>query len=188
MKQSRIFAAAFLWCLLASILLWQGSQTAHAETHTVFWVRSASFSNGKSIPGRYTCDGADLSPQLQWQTAPAGTKSFALVMDDPDATTDFTHWLVYNIPPDVLALAEGGSRQGVMPQGSAEGRNDFGRRGYGGPCPPRGNPHHYFFKVYALDIRLNLPVGATRKQVDAAMSGHVLAKGQIVGTCQRVGQ
>jgi hypothetical protein len=128
----------------------------------------------------------NLSPHLEWQSAPAGTKSFAIVMDDPDAPTDFTHWLVYNIPPSVRELAEGASTQRSMPQGAAEGRNDFGRSGYGGPCPPRGNPHHYVFRVYALDLRLDLFAGATRKQVDAAMSGHVVAQGQAVGTYQRM--
>ena len=175
-----------LSCLLASVLLWQPSEPAHGQTRTSFWVRSSSFSNGKSIPGRYTCDGANLSPQLQWQPAPAGTKSLAIVMEDPDAPIDFTHWVVYNIPPGVRELAEGASQQGAMPQGSVEGRNDFGRPGYGGPCPPRGNPHHYLLRVYALDIRLDLSAGATRKQVDAAMSGHVVAQGQIVGAYQRM--
>ena len=135
----RILAIAIVSssCLLATVLLSQPSGLAHGQARTSLWVRSSSFSNGRSIPARYTCDGADLSPVLQWQSAPAGTKSFAIVMDDPDAPIDFTHWLVYNIPPGVRELAEGASQQGAMPHGSVEGINDFGRPGYGGPCPPR---------------------------------------------------
>jgi hypothetical protein len=183
----RILAIAIVSssCLLATVLLSQSSGRAHGQTRTSFWVRSSSFSNGRSIPARYTCDGADLSPVLQWQSAPAGTKSFAIVMDDPDAPIDFTHWLVFNIPPGVRELAEGASQQSAMPHGSVEGRNDFGRPGYGGPCPPRGNPHHYVFRVYALDRLLDLPAGAAGKQVHAAISGHIVAQGQIVGTYQR---
>ena len=180
------FAIVLLSCVLASVPLWHPPVPAHGQTRASLRVRSASFSNGKSIPGRYTCDGANLSPQLEWQSAPAGTKSFAIVMDDPDAPIGFTHWLVYNIPPGVRELAVGSSQQGVMPYGSVEGRNDFGRPGYGGPCPPPGNPHHYVFRVYALDIRLDLPPGAAGKQVDAAMSGHVVAQGEIVGIYQRI--
>ena len=186
----RIFTSAvvLISCVLALLLLWQRSHIALAQARSGFWVRSSSFSNGKSIPGRYTCDGANLSPQLEWLSAPAGTKSFAVVMDDPDAPSLFTHWLVYNIPPEVRELAEGASRRGAMPQGSVEGRNDFGRPGYGGPCPPPGRPHHYVFRVYALDVRLDLSAGAIRKQMDAAMSADVVAQGQIVGTYQRMSQ
>jgi Raf kinase inhibitor-like YbhB/YbcL family protein len=186
LKRVYPFAIVLFSCVLVSVLCWQRSEPVHGKAGASFWVHSSSFSNGKSIPGRYTCDGANLSPQLRWQPAPAGTKSLAIVMEDPDAPIDFTHWLVYNIPPGVRELGEGASQQGAMPQGSVEGRNDFGRPGYGGPCPPRGNPHHYLLRVYALDIRLDLSAGATRKQVDAAMSGHVVAQGQIVGAYQRM--
>src|SRR5208337_4969120 len=115
----RILATAVvsLSCLSAAVLLWQPSGFAHGQTRTSFWVRSASFSAGGSIPRNCTCDGADLSPQLQWQSAPAGAKSFAVVVDDPDAPIDFTHWLVFNIPPGVRELAEGASQQGAMPHG-----------------------------------------------------------------------
>ena len=178
-------AAVILCSLPLAILLWPRSEAVHGQTHSAFWLRSASFSNGNSIPGRFTCDGVDLSPQLQWQAAPPGTKSFVLVMDDPDAPTDFTHWLVYNIPPDVRELAEGASGRGAMPAGSLEGTNDFGRLGYGGPCPPRGNPHHYLWGMYALDRVLDLPPGATVKRLGAAMVGHIVGKGTIVGTYQR---
>jgi Raf kinase inhibitor-like YbhB/YbcL family protein len=147
-------------------------------------VRSSSFSDGGSIPRRFTCDGAGDSPNLQWPVVPAAAKSVAIVMNDPDAPVDFTHWLVYNIPPGVRGLAEGASQQ-AMPQGSAEGINDFMRPGYGGPCPPAGKPHHYVFRLYALDIRLDAPPGATRKQLDSAIERHVIAEGQIVAMYRR---
>jgi len=185
LKRIGVFAIVFLSCLLASVPLWQRSKPVQGQERSTLRLRSASFSDGRSIPRQYTCDGANLSPHLQWQSAPAGTKSLAIAMDDPDARTDFTHWLVYNIPPGVRELAEGASPKGMMPRGSTEGRNDFGRSEYGGPCPPRGSAHHYSFKVCALDIRLDLPAGATRKQLDAAMSGHIVAQGQIVGIYQR---
>jgi hypothetical protein len=173
--------------VLAAILFCKRTQTVQAQTRAVFSVRSTSFQDGGSIPRRYTCDGVGLSPQMQWQSAPAGTKSFVIVMDDPDAPIDFVHWLVYNIAPSVRELAEGASTRDAMPLGSSEGTNNFDRLMYGGPCPPHGL-HHYYFRVYALDIRLDLPPGATRKQVDAAMNGHILAQVQIVGTYQRAGQ
>lgn len=188
--QKRVCAVAtvFLSCLLVAVLLWQTSAPVLGQVRSAFWVRSSSFSDGAMIPSRHTCDGANVSPQLQWQSAPRGTKSFALVMDDPDTPTDFTHWLVYNIAPGVRELDEGASTRGVMPQGSGEGRNNFGHFGYGGPCPPQGSSHHYVFRVYALDLLLDLPSGATRKQLDAAMGSHIVSQGQIVGIYQRMGQ
>jgi len=188
LRQFTVLAVILLCTVLAAIQLCKRSQTAQAQTRAVFSARSTSFLDGGSIPRRYTCDGADLSPQVQWQSAPASTKSFAIVMDDPDAPIDFTHWLVWNIPPGVRELAEGASRQGVMPSGSAEGTNDFGRLGYGGPCPPPGMPHHYMFRVYALDRVLNLPSGATPKQLGAAMVHHIVGWGTIAATYQRAGQ
>ena len=182
------FAIVLPGCLLASILCWRRCEPVLAETHSLLSVRSASFSDGGSIPRQFTCDGGDLSPQLEWQTAPADTKSFALVMNDPDAPVDFTHWLVYNMSPGMHQLDEGASMPKTVRAPFVEGENAFGRLGYGGPCPPPGNPHHYYFKVYALDISLDLPPGATRKQVEAQMSGHILAQGQIVATYKRMYQ
>jgi Raf kinase inhibitor-like YbhB/YbcL family protein len=109
-------------------------------------------------------------------------------MDDPDAPVDFTHWLAYNIPPGVRELAQGASAQAAMPHGSAEGTNDFRSLGYGGPCPPAGKPHHYVFRLYALDIRLDLPPGAARKQLDSALERHTLADGQIIAIYRRTNQ
>jgi hypothetical protein len=185
LKRIGVFAVVFLSCLLASVLLWQRSKPVQGQERPALRLRSSSFPNDGMIPRRYTCDGANLSPQLHWQSAPTGTKSFAIVADDPDAPIDFTHWLAWNIAPGLREIAEGASQQGVMPQGSAEGRNNFGRLGYGGPCPPPGNPHHYVFRVYALDLLLDLPPGATRRQLDAAMDRHIVGWGQIVGIYQR---
>jgi Raf kinase inhibitor-like YbhB/YbcL family protein len=181
------FAIVFLFCLLASVLLWRPSKPVQGQERPALRLHSLSFSDGGRIPRRYTCDGANLSPQLQWQSAPAGTKSLAIIMYDPDALS-FIHWLVWNIPPDARELAEGASPQGSMPHGFVEGRNDFRSIGYGGPCPPPGNPHHYVFSMYALDVRLDISAGATRRQLNAAMMGHVLDQGQIVGIYQRMGQ
>ena len=186
----RVFAATivFLCTLLASVLFWQRSHSARGQARFTLPVHSASFSEGGSIPRQYTCDGVGLSPQLSWQSAPVGTKSFAIVMEDPDARVLFTHWLVYNLAPSVRNLAEGASRQGIMPAGSAEGDNSFGHFGYGGPCPPPGKPHHYVFRVYALDRQLDLPAGASRQQLDTAIDHHLVAEGQLVGIYQRMSQ
>jgi Raf kinase inhibitor-like YbhB/YbcL family protein len=188
LEQIFIFAIVLFSCLLASLLLWPRSEPAHGQERPTLRVRSASFSDGGAIPSDHTCDGANLSPQLAWQSAPAGTKSLAVVVDDPDAPIDFTHWLVYNIAPGVQELPDNASTHAASHQGAAEGTNDFGRHGYDGPCPPRGKPHHYVFRVYALDRLLDLPPGATRKQLDAAMDRHILSQGQIVGTYQRMGR
>jgi len=183
------FAMLFLSSLLVFLFLGQlRSVPAQGQVRSSQLVRSADFSDGGAIPRRFTCDGADDSPNLQWPAAPAGTKSFAIVMDDPDAPVDFTHWLVYNIPPGVHELAEGASAQAAMPRGSAEGANDFRRLGYGGPCPPAGKPHHYVFRLYALDIHLDMPPGAARKQLDSAIERHIIAEGQIIGIYRRTNE
>ena len=109
-------------------------------------------------------------------------------MHDPDAVFDFTHWIAFNIPPGERPLAEGASTQAALPQGASEGTNDFGRPGYGGPCPPGNRPHRYVFRLYALDVRLALPEGANRKQLESAMRGHVLAEGEITGSYRRSSQ
>ncbi|HEV2134864.1 MAG TPA: YbhB/YbcL family Raf kinase inhibitor-like protein [Terracidiphilus sp.] len=148
-------------------------------------LKSTSFPDGASIPSRYTCDGAGVSPSLEWSGAPAATKSFALILHDPDAPVDFTHWLAYDIPGDLHQLAEGASTDGAMPKGAVEGMNGFRRMGYGGPCPPAGKPHRYIFLLYALDESLGLTAGATREQVESAMRSHIVASGKLTGTYSR---
>src|SRR5574341_928646 len=145
-------------------------------------ITTEAFRNGDAIPAEYTCDGSDKSPALSWSGIPAGTKSIALIMDDPDAPRGtFVHWVLFNIPAETKKLPEGVPGSKTLSDGSCHGITDFGKAGYGGPCPPPGKPHRYFFKVYALDKKLNLPAGASKKQVEDAMKGHILAKGELMG-------
>ena len=138
-------------------------------------ITSSAFHEGANIPSKFTCDGSDTSPPLQIAGVPSGAKSLVLIVDDPDAPSGlFTHWLVWNIPPQTGSIAEGSAPQGV------QGANDFGKSGYRGPCPPPGT-HRYSFKIFALDREMELRSGAKRSQVDAAMKGHVIAQGELVG-------
>jgi Raf kinase inhibitor-like YbhB/YbcL family protein len=146
-------------------------------------VASTAFQDGGPIPDRYTCQGGDVSPPLTWGEPPAGTRSLALIVDDLDTSGRFTHWVLFNIPADVLGLPESVARPEVA--GVLEGKNDFGKTGYGGPCPPPGKVHRYHFAVYALDTSLNLEAGASKGQVLDAMKGHALAEGELIGTYQR---
>lgn len=145
---------------------------------------SPAFSHNGQIPVEHTCDGADRAPALRWKGAPAGTRSFALIVEDPDAPgRTFVHWLVYDLPAGATQLGQGGA----LPQEAKHGRNDFGRDGYGGPCPPRGHGvHHYHFSFYALDVpSLGLPPGAPLPALRHAMQGHVLAQARLTGLYSR---
>jgi Raf kinase inhibitor-like YbhB/YbcL family protein len=147
---------------------------------------SSAFQHGQPIPTRHTADGPDLSPPLQWRDPPAGTKSFALICDDLDAPRGtWVHWVVWNVPATARSLPEGVPKQPQLPDGTRQGTNDFGEIGYGGPSPPRGSPHRYFFRLYALDCTLDLKPGAQRADLEKAMTGHVLARGELMGTYQR---
>lgn len=152
-------------------------------------LNSSAFRHQGEIPRQYTCDGSDLSPPLEWGGLPAGTKSLALVVDDPDAPDPkapkmtWVHWVLYNIPPEAAGLAEA-VKPSQLPKGTMEGTNDWGRSGYGGPCPPIGR-HRYFHKLYALDAVLPDLGRPTKAALEKAMKGHVLAEGQLVGTYQR---
>ena len=147
---------------------------------------SIAFQDGERIPAKYTCEGQDISPPLVWSEPPQGTQSLALIVDDPDAPGGvFTHWVVFNILPDSRQLPEAIPAQAQLPSGALQGKNDFGRIGYGGPCPPPGRPHRYRFTLYALDRVLDLKAGVSKKQVVGAMQGHILAQGQLTGTYQR---
>jgi len=147
---------------------------------------SSAFQEGSEIPARYTCEEQDVSPALTWEEPPAETQSFALIMDDPDAPGGvFTHWVLFNLPADSRGLSEAVPTQPQLPDGSLQGKNDFGRIGYGGPCPPPGRPHRYQFTLYALDQTLDLKAGASKKQVIDAMQGHILVQGRLTGTYQR---
>jgi Raf kinase inhibitor-like YbhB/YbcL family protein len=154
-----------------------------------FTLRSPGFESQGSIPAEHTCEGDGTSPALTWSGAPADTKSFALIVDDPDAPdpaaprTTWVHWVLYNIPAATTALPAGASAASI-PAGAAEGINDFKRTGYGGPCPPIGR-HRYFHKLYALDATLADLKKPTKAQLEKAMAGHVLAEAQLVGTYQK---
>ncbi len=144
-------------------------------------LQSSAFADGSPIPKKHTADGADVSPPLSWSDVPAGTQAFALICDDPDAPrATWVHWVLFNLAADTTSLPEGVTGVG------ADGGNDFGKVGYGGPSPPRGKPHRYYFKLYALDAPLPLAEGATKAQVEQAMKGHVLGQAQWMGTYQRV--
>jgi len=152
-------------------------------------ITSSAFSTNGSIPAKHTCDGADLSPLLTWSGAPAGTRSFALIVDDPDAPDPaapkmtWVHWVLYDLPPGAASLPEAIVAKD-LPKGTLEGTNDWKRTGYGGPCPPFGR-HRYFFKLYALDAVLPDPARPTKAKLEVAMKGHVLAEAQLVGTYQK---
>ena len=144
---------------------------------------STAFEEGAPLPKKFTADGSNVSPPLEWLDAPAGTRSFALICDDPDAPRGiWVHWVLFNIPSDKTGLAENVATQSI---GARSGKNDFGKLGYGGPAPPRGKPHRYYFKLYALDRSLDLPDGATKQQLESAMKGHILADAQLMGTYGR---
>jgi len=151
-----------------------------------FAISSTSFQNGGEIPRQFTCDAADVSPQLSWTDPPAGTKSFALIADDPDAPVGtWTHWVIFDLPAQTTSLQEGVTKVGEVPGGGRQGRNDFRKIGYGGPCPPPGKPHRYFFKFYALDRMLNLKPGASKQEVEQAMQGRILGTAELMGKYQR---
>jgi len=151
-------------------------------------LKSSAFSQGRAIPSKYTCEGQDVSPPLTWTETPPGTKSLALIADDPDAPMGtWVHWVVYNLPPATRQLPEEFPTDGRLPDGTIQGKTDFGRTGYGGPCPPSGT-HRYFFHLFALDTTLTLPSASTAKQLKAAMQGHILAEAQLMGTYRRKGR
>jgi Raf kinase inhibitor-like YbhB/YbcL family protein len=148
-------------------------------------VKSSIFNEGGMIPEKYTCDGSNVSPPLSWSGVPEGTQSLALISDDPDAPVGiWVHWVIFNIPPDVKELGENIPPDKFLPNGSRQGNNDFKKIGYGGPCPPRGT-HRYYFKLYALDKKLDLDAGATKKELLQAMEGHILDESQLMGKYSR---
>ncbi len=168
-----------------------GSEIAGGESMT-FSLVSSAFPQQGAIPSRHTCEGDDLSPPLAWSNPPAGTRSFALIVDDPDApdprapTTTWVHWVLYNLPATVRGLPEG-MTEAQLPAGTDQGRNDWGRTGYGGPCPPIGR-HRYVHKLYALDLVLPDLGPIAKPDLEEAMAGHVLARAELIGTYQKAGR
>jgi Raf kinase inhibitor-like YbhB/YbcL family protein len=151
-----------------------------------FAISSASFPSGGDIPKKYTCDGADISPELSWTEPPQGTKSFAVIAEDPDAPAGtWTHWVLFDLSPETTSLAESVNKIDELPGGERQGRNDFRKIGYNGPCPPPGKPHRYFYKIFALGEKLNLEPGASKADVEKAMEGLILGQAEWMGKYQR---
>jgi Raf kinase inhibitor-like YbhB/YbcL family protein len=163
-----------------------GDESPILEDHpTTIEITSTAFAEGSDIPARFTCDGADVSPPLQWTGVPQETESLALIVDDPDARGTWVHWVMYEIPNTAGELSEAVPNGDATAQGAIQGRNDFGRIGYGGPCPPGGSAHRYFFKIYALDTLLDLGPGVKKKDLLEAMDGRGLAEGRLMGRYKR---
>lgn len=158
------------------------------EIAMTFALTSTAFADNGTIPQQFTCDGSNVSPALTWNGAPPNTRTFALIADDPDAPAGtWVHWVLFNLPGNSTALPENVARDETLASlgNAAQGRNDFKKIGYGGPCPPSGKPHRYFFKLYALDTALALHPGSTKAQVEAAMHGHIVATAQLIGSYSR---
>lgn len=172
---------------LITMLIWVNEKAAKPSVReTSMKLSSSSFSYGQSIPSKYTGEGLDISPELQWSNVPEETKSFVLIVDDPDAQSvagkTWVHWILVNIPASTRSLQEGVH----VANGIVQGITDFGRVGYGGPMPPKGHgTHHYFFKLYALDTLLDVAPGISKKNLESAMNGHVLAHAELIGTYER---
>ena len=151
-----------------------------------FEMKCAAFKQNEPIPKKYTCDGSDVSVPLSWSNPAEGTKSFALIADDPDAPRGtWVHWLLYDLPANTRELPEAVATHEKLDNGAKQGKNDFGKIGYGGPSPPAGPAHHYHFKLYALADQTGLAAGATKQQLLDAMKGHVLAQAELIGTYRR---
>lgn len=149
-------------------------------------VSSSAFVKEGFIPEKYTCDGDDISPPLKWTAPPPGTRSIALICEDPDAPVGtWVHWVLYGLPPSATELPEGVPGTETLPNGARQGINDFRRVGYGGPCPPPGPPHRYFFRLYASDIELDLPRRASKEDLLGSLEGHILAEGRLMGRYKR---
>jgi Raf kinase inhibitor-like YbhB/YbcL family protein len=201
MKNFPLFPTVLLALLLAGSLLFPFSACAGPDDRErnpaadllpmsgapVITLRSPAFENKKPIPKKYTCDGENVSPPLTWETPTTAAVSLALLVEDPDAPVGtWTHWILFDLPPDLRSLPENVPHEKVLKNGARQGTNDFKEIGYGGPCPPpEHGPHRYFFRLYALDVTLNLPPTARRLQVIEDMKDHVLAYGVLMGTYER---
>jgi Raf kinase inhibitor-like YbhB/YbcL family protein len=176
------FPAVFIALLCLGMLLCAFLPPGGKGGPVSLQITSPAFSAGGTIPRKFTCDGPDDSPQLTWTDPPAKTQSLALIMDDPDAPVGtWVHWVIYDLPANSRELAESVAKQEQLTNGARQGRNDFGKIGYGGPCPPPGKPHRYFFKLYALDAKLGLQSGAKKSDVERTMQTHILAQTELMG-------
>lgn len=182
---------SYLLILVTFVVLCSSPGEVHANPETLggkkmaLEIKSPAFEQGGMIPKLYTCDGKDVSPPLTWSAVPAGTKSLALICDDPDAPMGtWVHWVLFNIPSGMKALPENMPSHKELETGARQGINDSRKVGYGGPCPPSGT-HRYYFKLYALDTEINLEPGITKAQLLKAMEGHIVAEGQLMGRYKR---
>jgi Raf kinase inhibitor-like YbhB/YbcL family protein len=182
----KIFCGLAIAVTIAGMLVTTGSVMTPPETRRKLDLSSSAFKEGQAIPTQYTCDGKNISPPLTWRGAPGNTQSFVLIAEDPDSPTGlWTHWIVFNLPADISELSEDFVNSPAAPAAAKLGVNSFKNVAYGGPCPPAGKSHRYFFTLYALDTTLSLEAGASRNDVEAAMKKHQLAIGQLMGTYQR---
>jgi len=182
-KSASLIVVILLFSAMAPALLAASAEEGGKQIR----VTSPAFKDGDMIPRKHTCDGEDLSPPLQFGGVPSGAKSLVLICDDPDAPVGtWTHWVLFNLPPDTKMVAEKIAAAAKLPNGAVHGHNSWGGRkiGYGGPCPPSGT-HRYYFKVYALDVKLDLPSGTTKKHLTKAMKGHIIGEGGLMGTYKR---
>jgi Raf kinase inhibitor-like YbhB/YbcL family protein len=178
-------AAALGFCFVTALTV-VSSPGADTPRKDQMELTSTAFKEGAPIPVNYTCDAKDVSPPLKWTGVPAGAKSLVLIVDDPDAPVGtWAHWVLYDLPAAATEMGENIPKSQFLAGGAKQGLNDFRRLGYGGPCPPPGKPHRYFFKLYALDVVLDLKPGLTKKDLERAMEKHILAQGQVMGTYQR---
>jgi Raf kinase inhibitor-like YbhB/YbcL family protein len=177
------FRLTIFFCTLSAT---PAAFSAESKTSQNFTVTSSAFQSSADIPRKYTCDAEDISPPLRWANAPARTKSFALIADDPDAPGGtWVHWVIYDLPPETKELAEGAAKSETLANGAKQGVNDFRKVGYGGPCPPAGASHRYYFKLYALDAPTNLKPRATKQQLLEAIKGHALGEAELIGRYKR---
>jgi Raf kinase inhibitor-like YbhB/YbcL family protein len=184
--QSAILAVLAVWPM-AGCEAKNPNNTPNSGGKTMaFELTCSTFKNGDFIPAKYTGDGADVSPPLKWTSPPPETKSFALICDDPDAPMGtWVHWVIYNIPPTLREFSEAMPKDATLPNGIRQGHTDFGSTGYGGPAPPRGKAHRYYFKLYALSSEIDLKPGATKAELLKAMQGKILAEATLMGKYQR---
>jgi len=193
MPRPLIFLSTLALLLLCACHNADHNQASSPQNHNIqpgkdnmtLTISSSAFANGGMIPAQYTCDGANISPPLQWSGLPAAAKTLALIVDDPDAPAKtWVHWVVYDLPANTTQLTENIGQGETLASGGKQGTNDFKKIGYGGPCPPSGT-HRYFFKLYAADIETPLNPGANRDELLKAIEGHVVAQGELIGKYKR---
>ena len=184
-RVSRSYSIAGI-LLLAAAMPISALYGAESKTSQNFILTSSVFHAGAEIPRKYTCDGEDVSPPLRWQDAPVGTKAFSIIADDPDAPGGtWVHWVIYDLPAETKELREGVAKTEKITGGGNQGINDFRKVGYGGPCPPPGSAHRYFFKLYALDAATNLNTRSTKQQLLDVLKPHLLGEADLVGRYKR---